>query len=111
MMTAARDPVFLIWGANGWIAGLLKQYLEQQGKNVFATAERMQDRQAVMNELKKYKPTHVLNCAGQTGRPNVDWCEDNKEATIRSNVIGTLNLTEYVNFCVVQLSWVLFFFF
>ena len=27
------------------------------------------------------EPTHVLNCAGQAGRPNVDWCEDNKEAT------------------------------
>jgi dTDP-4-dehydrorhamnose reductase len=36
----------------------------------------------------------VLNCAGQTGRPNVDWCEDNKEATIRSNAIGTLNLAD-----------------
>ena len=35
-----------------------------------------------------------MNCAGQTGRPNVDWCEDNKEATIRSNVIGTLNLAD-----------------
>lgn len=24
------------------------------------------------------KPTHVFNCAGVTGRPNVDWCEDHK---------------------------------
>jgi hypothetical protein len=24
------------------------------------------------------KPTHVLNAAGVTGRPNVDWCEDHK---------------------------------
>ena len=30
----------------------------------------------------------------QTGRPNVDWCEDNKEATIRSNVVGTVNLAD-----------------
>ena len=29
-----------------------------------------------------------------TGRPNVDWCEDNKQATVRSNVIGTLNLID-----------------
>lgn len=36
----------------------------------------------------------MLNAAGCTGRPNVDWCEDNKEATIRSNVIGSLNLTD-----------------
>jgi hypothetical protein len=24
------------------------------------------------------KPTHILNAAGVTGRPNVDWCEDHK---------------------------------
>lgn len=36
----------------------------------------------------------MLNAAGSTGRPNVDWCEDNKEATIRSNAIGTMNLTD-----------------
>jgi hypothetical protein len=24
------------------------------------------------------KPTHVLNAAGLTGRPNVDWCETHK---------------------------------
>ncbi len=54
----------------------------------------MEDREAVLAELEKIKPTHVFNCAGQTGRPNVDWCEDHKEETIRSNVIGTLNLTD-----------------
>jgi len=35
-----------------------------------------------------------LNCAGVTGRPNVDWCEEHKQETIRSNVIGTLNLVD-----------------
>jgi dTDP-4-dehydrorhamnose reductase len=45
-------------------------------------------------ELDEVKPTHVLNAAGVTGRPNVDWCEDNKETTIRANVIGALNLAD-----------------
>jgi nucleoside-diphosphate-sugar epimerase len=27
---------------------------------------------------KQFKPTHVLNAAGLTGRPNVDWCETHK---------------------------------
>lgn len=54
----------------------------------------MQDREAVIAELERVKPTHVLNAAGSTGRPNVDWCEDHKEETIRNNVIGTLNLTD-----------------
>lgn len=85
---------FLIWGGNGWVAAHLKAYLENQGKDVHTTTTRMENREAVLAELDRVKPTHVLNAAGITGRPNVDWCEDNKEATIRSNVIGALNLTD-----------------
>jgi 3,5-epimerase/4-reductase len=64
------------------------------GKKVFSTTVRMQNREAVIAELDKYKPTHVLNAAGSTGRPNVDWCEDHREDTIRNNVIGTINLAD-----------------
>jgi 3,5-epimerase/4-reductase len=85
---------FLIWGGEGWVAGHLKNILESQGKEVHTTTIRMQNREAVIAELERVKPTHVLNCAGCTGRPNVDWCEDHKEDTIRSNVIGTINLTD-----------------
>jgi dTDP-4-dehydrorhamnose reductase len=46
------------------------------------------------SELDEVKPTHVLNAAGVTGRPNVDWCEDHKQETIRANVVGTLNLAD-----------------
>ena len=42
----------------------------------------MENRESVLADLEKYKPTHVLNCAGCTGRPNVDWCESNKETTV-----------------------------
>ncbi|KAF2460261.1 hypothetical protein BDY21DRAFT_369315 [Lineolata rhizophorae] len=89
-----EQPVYLIWGGDGWIAGLLRELLFEQGKAVFTTTVRMENRQAVVAELDRIKPTHVFNCAGCTGRPNVDWCEDNKEATIRSNAIGALNLTD-----------------
>ncbi|MEK6928693.1 MAG: sugar nucleotide-binding protein [Nanoarchaeota archaeon] len=42
---------------------------------------------SVDNEIKKYKPEVVLNCIAKTGRPNIDWCENNKEKTYFSNVI------------------------
>lgn len=85
---------FLIWGGDGWIAGHLKDLLQTQGKDVHITTVRMENREAAEAELERVQPTHVLNAAGCTGRPNVDWCEDNKEATMRSNAIGTLNLTD-----------------
>lgn len=54
----------------------------------------MQNRESVAKELDEIKPTHVFNAAGITGRPNIDWCEVNKPETIRTNVIGTLNLAD-----------------
>ncbi|KAF5237259.1 hypothetical protein FAUST_6170 [Fusarium austroamericanum] len=85
---------FLIWGETGWVAGHLKAFLEKQGKDVHTTSVRMENITQVAEELKRIQPTHVLNAAGCTGRPNVDWCEDNKAQTVRSNVIGTLTLAD-----------------
>jgi 3,5-epimerase/4-reductase len=89
-----RDNVFLIVGARGWVGGKTLRLLRAQGKPVFSSKVRMQDREALAAELDRLRPTHVLNCAGRTGRPNVDWCEDNREEVIRCNVIGTLNLVD-----------------
>ncbi|KAF7193557.1 Bifunctional dTDP-4-dehydrorhamnose 3,5-epimerase/dTDP-4-dehydrorhamnose reductase [Pseudocercospora fuligena] len=88
---------FLIWGGNGWVAGQLKALLEEQGKEVHTTTIRMENAAEVSKELESIRPSHVLNAAGCTGRPNVDWCEDNKAQTVRSNVIGTLMLADLCN--------------
>ena len=64
------------------------------GTTLFLADSRLENRESVAAELDSVKPTHVLNAAGVTGRPNVDWCEDNKETTVRANVIGTLNLSD-----------------
>ena len=88
------SPRFLIWGANGWIAGHLNDHLCKASKDVHTTTIRMEHQAEVCHELDKIQPTHVINCAGKTGRPNVDWCEDHKLETIESNVIGTLNLAK-----------------
>ncbi len=52
------------------------------------------DAKAVADFLDAEKPDVVINCAGKTGRPNVDWCEDHKEETIQGNVTGPLILLE-----------------
>ncbi|KAF4444290.1 dTDP-glucose 46-dehydratase [Fusarium acutatum] len=89
-----RPNRFLVWGGQGWIAGLLKDLLLRQGKEVYTTTIRMEDRANVGKALELFKPTHVLNAAGCTGRPNVDWCEDHKAQTVLSNVIGTLTVAD-----------------
>lgn len=83
---------FLIWGGNGWVAGLLYDLLKSQGKHVETTTVRMENRPEVQRVLDEAKPTHVFNCAGKTGRPNVDWCDKNPMETVDANVIGTMTL-------------------
>ena len=40
---------------------------------------RLQDRESVERELLHSGCTHVMNAAGLTGRPNVDWCETHRQ--------------------------------
>jgi UDP-glucose 4-epimerase len=91
---AKDDQVYLLFGKNGWIGGMLTTMLRAQGKTVHLADSRTEDRAAVLAEIEKYKPTHILNAAGVTGRPNVDWCEANRVATIRANVIGSLTIAD-----------------
>lgn len=91
----AGEQVYLLYGGKtGWLGGLLTGLLRASGKTVHHGEARLENREAIMRDFETYKPTRVLNAAGVTGRPNVDWCEDNKQTVIRTNVIGTLNLAD-----------------
>jgi len=90
----SNSNVYLVFGKNGWIGGIVIEMLKSQGKTVYAADSRTENRESVLKEIEQYKATHVINAAGVTGRPNVDWCEDHKQETIRANVIGTLNVAD-----------------
>lgn len=64
------------------------------GIEVYNSDCRIEDRGEVAAELERIQPSHTLMAAGITGRPNIDWCEDHKVETIRTNVIGTLNVAD-----------------
>jgi nucleoside-diphosphate-sugar epimerase len=89
--------VFLVFGRTGWIGGLVGDILKQQGARFEYATARLEDRAAVLADIERVKPTHVLNAAGLTGRPNVDWCETHRVETIRANVIGCLTLADVTN--------------
>ena len=50
------------------------------------------DESAVRAAIGDHSPSAVINAAGKTGRPNVDWCETHQHETYRSNVEGPLVL-------------------
>ncbi|KAF6160421.1 hypothetical protein GIB67_019190 [Kingdonia uniflora] len=93
--STGSDPYkFLIYGRTGWIGGLLGKLCESQSIEYIYGSGRLENRQSLELDLETIKPTHVFNAAGVTGRPNVDWCESHKVETIRTNVVGTLNLAD-----------------
>ena len=86
--------VFLVYGRTGWIGGKIGKLLTERGHEWSYGDARLEDRRAVIDDIERTKCTHIINAAGVTGRPNVDWCEDHKIETIRSNVIGALTLCD-----------------
>jgi dTDP-4-dehydrorhamnose reductase len=72
---------FLLIG-NGYIASFFRKKLplaNQPLGKIFSP-------QDVVSALDSFQPTHVINCAGTTGRPNVDWCESHPGETYFGNV-------------------------
>lgn len=82
-------PKILIFGA-GYIG---QKFADALPDSVLTTVD-IADEEAVREVLDAHQPESVLNCAGKTGKPNVDWCETNKVATFRSNTIGALILAQ-----------------
>lgn len=95
MSTKPMTSVIIYGGKTGWIGGLMAKLIaETPDIKVHLAEARIENREDVARELDEVKPSHVLMSAGITGRPNIDWCEDHKPETIRTNVIGTLNVAD-----------------
>ena len=72
--------------------GYLGQKFNEHFKDSVMSSVRIKVEQDVLKEIEKYKPDWILNCAGITGRPNIDWCEDNKQKTFDGNVLLPLTI-------------------
>lgn len=81
---------YLIFGKNGWLAKKFEDFLG----NALVSDVDITDLEAIRKELGEKKPEVVINAAGMTGRPNIDWCEDHKMETVSVNVTGALNILQ-----------------
>lgn len=80
---------YLIFG-NGYLGQKFKEYF----KDSVMSEVFVRDERDVLDEVEKYKPEWALNCAGITGRPNIDWCEENKQETFEGNVLLPLTIAK-----------------
>lgn len=78
----------VLFGPNGYLG---RNFLARNPAIVPAAAD-IASAAEVAAVLEREQPDVVINAAGKTGRPNIDWCEDHKEETVRGNVTGPLVL-------------------
>ena len=83
----------LIFGSRGYVG----TYFTKQYPQAATPSIDIGDKQAVGACLDEHQPAVVINAAGRTGRPNVDWCECHKAETLYGNVTAPLVL---MNACV-----------
>ncbi len=84
----------LLLGGTGFIGSLLMPALEEEGFKVFAPRIEIRDVSAIEEAVKETEPDIIINATGITGKPNVDWCEDQPGETYSVNVGGSLNVAQ-----------------
>lgn len=91
---------YLIVG-KGWVGLKMAEEMTKRGHTI-----RHVSHKNVFSVLYQEKFDWVINCAGVTGYPNVDACEDNKVETLRGNTIFPIELYEECNKLNIRMSHV-----
>ena len=60
---------WLVYGTKGWIGGMVKTYLQQQGETVIDASARADDESKVEAELVSHQPDRILCLIGRTHGP------------------------------------------
>lgn len=81
-----------ILGASGFLGSQCVQYFHSRGYKIFANRIDVADLRQLKNSFKFFKLDVVINFAGVRAYPTIDWCEDHKEETVATNVIGAINV-------------------
>lgn len=93
-LQATPSTVLVFGGKTGWMGKHIVALLQERDCNVVCASSRLENRESIIKEIQETKPDFIINAAGLTGTPNVDWCETHKQETLRTNVIGTLTLAD-----------------
>jgi dTDP-glucose 4,6-dehydratase len=87
----------LVWGDRGWIGGLFRKVLERRGWEVVGAQSRADSREAVLDEMRAVRPTHVVSLIGRTHGPGfgtIDYLEQPGKLVenMRDNLYGPLTI-------------------
>lgn len=87
--------MILLLGGNGFVGHEFQRYLGAQGiayRNVSRSECDYTDKDQLNTLIQELKPEFLINCAGYTGKPNVDACELQRADCLAGNAVlpGTI---------------------
>src|ERR1044072_8084276 len=87
--------MILLLGASGYVGQAFGDELRRRKKSFNAVSRAQMDYtrfDTLLTFLRETKPEFVINCAGYTGKPNVDACELAKADTLIGNTALPLTI-------------------
>jgi len=78
----------LLLGASGYVGNTFQNYLISKGiefKTLSLTTTKAKKSDVLEEAIRGAKPDFLINCAGYTGKPNVDTAERNKHLCLEAN--------------------------
>ena len=87
----------VLFGGGGYVGSAFKRALDKRGVDYFAPESALinllhvESLDAILGAM---TPSFVINCAGFTGKPNVDACEEQRHETTAGNVNSVFNLSQ-----------------
>ena len=87
--------MYLLLGGTGYVGTAFQKYLKEQSipfRNVSRAECDYTDKDQLDQLIKDLKPSFLINCAGYTGKPNVDACELHRAECLAGNGVlpGTI---------------------
>jgi len=98
--------MIILLGGSGYVGSAFQKYFQQSNISYQNIARSEQDytRPEILRQIiAEIKPDFLINCAGYTGKPNVDACELYKTETVEGNVTFPGNIMKVCN--ELQLPW------
>jgi len=101
------DKKVLLIGGNGYVGTAFREFLETRQISFQNLSRKDFDYykvEALSQVIKDYRPDVLINCAGYTGKPNVDACESHKDECLLGNAVlpGVISRVCEMN----QLPWI-----
>jgi dTDP-4-dehydrorhamnose reductase len=82
--------MILLLGGSGYVGQVFQRFLGDRGIDFISLSRESVDytrREILLSTLRSARPDFLINCAGYTGKPNVDACEDDKAACLFGNAV------------------------